>query len=258
MMPMRRSGDRSGLSRCLPALLALGMVTQAFAAEPSTLDNARILESVEVDYGDHSVFYNRIEAPVLRPQATRTPVAAPAPTAAGIAHEQRLAAKREVNLWISCTVFDGQFTEVRIPQDGQEVVIQSSIDFNLLAQGFDLEAADSFYSLFMGLGDVPREEFTGVWPEQLLAEAAKAGVSKWLVVGEVQPTADTVHTITDIHQYFDTHRETLMLLRQQREAAQRAHEEWVKDNPPVPEDIVIKYFPIRSSYLPAQRPGPRP
>ena len=176
MMPMRRSGDRSGLSRCLPALLALGMVTQAFAAEPSTLDNARILESVEVDYGDHSVFYNRVEAPALKPEATR-PVAAPAPapTAEEIARAERLAAKREVNLWLSCTVFGGRFTEVRVPQDGEEVVIQSSIDFNLLAQGLDLETEDSYYNLFMGVGDASREEFSGAWPTALLAEAARTG-----------------------------------------------------------------------------------
>ena len=202
----------------------------------------RVLKSVEVDYGDHSIFYNRVEKPLLKPTWQR-PVPPPyVPTAEEIAREQRLAAKRDVNLWISCTVFDGQFTEVRIPQDGQEVVIFSTIDFNLLAQGFDLETADSFYSLFMGLGDVLREEFGGEWPGRLLAEAAKAGTSKWRVVSKLQPTADTVRTIEDLHRYFDAHREALIAQRAQRDAAQKAYEEWIKANPPVPEDIVINYF----------------
>ena len=218
----------------------------ALAAEPSALDSARILSSVEVDYGDHSVFYNRVEAPVLKPQATRTPVRAPEPTAEEIARAERLEAKRQINLWLSCTVFGGQFTEIRLPQEGQEVVIHSTIDFNFMAPGFDLETEDSYYNLFLGLGDVSREEFSGVWPTDLLAEAARTGQSKWQVVSKVQPSADTLRTIQDLHGFFDTHRESLIAHRQQREAAQRAHEEWLKANPPVPQDIVVNYFPIRS------------
>ena len=166
----------SGKQLVLIPLAGLLMSALSFAAGPGTLDGAPILNSVEVDYGDHSVFYNRVEAPALKPEATR-PVAAPAPapTAEEIARAERLAAKREVNLWLSCTVFGGRFTEVRVPQDGEQVVIQSSIDFNLLAQGLDLETEDSYYNLFMGVGDASREEFSGAWPTALLAEAARTG-----------------------------------------------------------------------------------
>ena len=213
-----RLGSRS-IAAGFVAILALSATSPAQLIQDAKSGlTLRVLESVEVDYGDHSIFYNRVEKPLLKP-TWQKPVAPPyVPTADEIAREQRLAAKRDVNLWISCTVFDGQFTEVRIPQDGQEVVIQSSIDFSLLAQGFDLETADSFYSLFMGLGDVTREEFTGVWPEQLLAEAAKTGVSKWHVVGKLQPTADTICTIEDIHRYFDAQKESLIALKAQRES----------------------------------------
>jgi hypothetical protein len=230
------------------ALLALSH--SGLTAEPEASDNARILERVEVDYGDHSVFYNRIEAAVLRPPTARIPAAAPAPTAEEMVRAERLAAKRCVNLWISCTVFERQFTEIRLAQGGQEVVLQSTIDFNLLAQGLDLETADSYYNLFMGLGDVSREEFSGVWPTELLAEAARTGQAKWQVVSKTQPSADTLRTIQDLHRYVDTHRENLIAQRAQREAAERARGEWLKDNPPVPKDIVINYFPVRSSYAP--------
>ncbi len=217
------------------------------AAEPSAVEGSRILSSVEVDYGDHSVFYNRIEPPVLKPQESRTPVPPREATAEEIAEAARIEAKRQVNLWISCTVFDGQFTEVRIPQDGQEVMIYSTIDFNLLAQGFDLETADSFYSLFLGLGDAPREEFTGQWPKRLLAEAARTGQSKWQVVGQLQPSAETLRTLEDLHRYFDAQRDGLIAQRAERDAAQKVQEEWLKANPPVPEDIEVNFFPIHSS-----------
>lgn len=237
-----RLGSRS-IAAGFVAILALSATSPAQLIQDAKSGlTLRVLESVEVDYGGHSIFYNRVEKPLLKP-TWQKPVAPPyVPTADEIAREQRLAAKRDVNLWISCTVFDGQFTEVRIPQDGQEVVIQSSIDFNLLAQGFDLETADSFYSLFMGLGDVTREEFTGVWPEQLLAEAAKTGVSKWQVVGKLQPTADTLRTIEDIHRYFDAQKKSLIALKAQRESEQKVRDEWLKANPHVREDIVINYF----------------
>lgn len=244
--------------RCIAAgflaLLALTTTSSAqFIQDAKSGLTLRVLDSVEVDYGDHSVFYNRVATPPLKPVWQKPVVPPYVPTAEEIARAERIDAKREVNLWLSCTVFDGQFTEMRIPQDGQEVVIQSSIDFNLLAQGFDLETADSFYSLFMGLGDVTREEFTGVWPERLLAEAAKSGVSKWQVVSKLQPTADTVRTIEDIHRYFDAHRESLIAQKAQRDAAQKAYEEWIKANPPVPEDIVINYFSIPSEPTSKQR-----
>jgi hypothetical protein len=245
---------RGTLLSAVAAGVLLAADEPAAAAESGALDSARILSSVEVDYGDHSVFYNRIETPVLKPQASRTPVPPRDPTLEEIAEAARIEAKRQVNLWISCTVFGGQFTIVRFPQDGQEVVIQSSIDFNLLAQGFDLETEDSLYNLYLGIGDVPREEFTGQWPVRLLAEAAKTSRSKWQVVSRLQPSADTVRTIEDLHRYFDAHRERLIACRAQREAAQNAHEEWLKANPPVPEDIVVNYFPINSPEPP--RPPP--
>jgi hypothetical protein len=225
------------------ALLALTATSPAqFIEDAKSGLTLRVLDSVEVDYGDHSIFYNRVATPPLKPSWQKPFAPAYVPTAEEMARAERIEAKRQVNFWISCTVFDGQFTEVRIPQDGQEVVIYSTIDFNLLAQGFDLETADSFYSLYMGLGDVTHEEFAGEWPEGLLAEAAKAGTSKWRVVSKLQPTADNVRTIEDLHRYFDAHRETLIAQRAQRDAAQKAHEEWLKANPPVPEDIVINYF----------------
>jgi hypothetical protein len=235
----------------LLALLALTAPSPAQLIEDAKSGlTLQVLETVEVDYGDHSVFYNRVATPPLK-SASQKPIAAPyVPTAEEIARAERIESKRQVNLWISCTVFDGQFTEVRIPQNGQEVVIHSSIDFNLLAQGFDLETADSFYSLFMGLGDVTREEFAGEWPEQLLAEAANAGKSKWQVVSELQPTADTARTIEDLHRYFDAHRETLITQKAQRDAAQKAQDEWLRANQPAPEDIEVNFFPIRSSSAP--------
>lgn len=233
------------------ALLAFTATSPAqFIQDAKSGLTLRVLDSVEFDYGDHSIFYNRVATPPLKP-AWQKPVVPPyVPTAEEVARAERIEAKRQVNLWISCTVFDGQFTEVRIPQDDQEVVIHSTIDFTLLAPGFDLETEDSFYSLYMGLGDAPREEFSEEWPARLLAAAAKAGKSKWLVVGNTQPSADTVRTIEDIHRYFDAHRESLIAQKAQGEAAQKAHEEWLKANPPVPEDIVINYFLIRRTSRP--------
>lgn len=228
--------------------MILAAVPWAFAAEPGALDSARILESVEVDYGDHSVFYNRVEAPALKPETERPVAAAPAPTAAELEQAARVDSLRYVQLWLSCTVFDGQFTEVRLQQDEAATVIYSTIDFNFLASGFDIETADSYYSLFMGIGDMTREEFGGVWPGRLLAEAAKSGQAKWQVVSKGPVSPDVLRTIGDLHKYYDAHRESLIAQRAQREAAQRAQEEWLKANPPVPEDIVVNYFPIRSVY----------
>jgi hypothetical protein len=243
-----------------PAVRLVGMMTRArpvfavmpmlalssasFAAESGVLDSSRILDSVEVDLGDHSIFYNRVEAPLVKPPTAPTPALPPRPpTAEELAREQHLESLRQVSLWLSCTVFAGQFTVVRFPQDGREVVFYSTIDFNLLAQGFDLETKDSLYSLYLGLGDAPREDFEGEWPTALLAEAAATGQSQWQVVSKVPLSADSKRTMEDLHRYFDLQRDKLVALRAEREGAQRAHDEWLKARPPLPEDIVINYFP---------------
>lgn len=70
-------------------------------------------------------------------------------------------------------------------------------------------------------------------------------------MSKVQPSADTLRTVQDLHRFFDLHRNSLLTLRQQGEAAQRAHEEWLKANPPVPEDIVVNYFILEDSEKPA-------
>lgn len=254
MQPSKTTLGCRSITAGMLALLTLGATSPAqFVEDAKSGLTLRVLESVEVDYGNYSVFYNRVATPPLRPE-WRKPVVQPSvPAVDEVEQEQRLETKREVNLWLPCTVFDGEFTEVRIPQDGQEVVIHSTIDFNLLAQGFDLETADSLYNFYMGVMDLTREEFAGEWPKWLLAEASKAGKSKWCVAGDVQPTADTVRTIEDLHRYFDAHRDTLIAQRAQRDAAQKAYEEWLKANPPVPEDIVINYFSIPSKPTSKQR-----
>jgi len=239
--------------RLLLPLHGVLLMQPTFAAEPGALDNARILESVEVDYGDHSVFYNRVESPALKPETERPVVAPRVPTAAELEQAARVDSLRYVQLWLSCTVFDGKFTEVRLQQDGAEVVIFSTIDFNVLASGLDLETADSYYNLFMGIGDASREEFVGVWPTRLLAEAAKTGQAKWQVISKGPVPPDLRRTIGDLHRYYDTHRARLLAQRAERDAAQRAHEEWIKANPPVPEDIVINYFSIPSEPTSKQR-----
>ncbi len=233
-----------------------------------------ILESWEVDLETRSIFYNRVEAPVLKPQPKlqQAPVeAASEPTAEELAWIKEWESKRNVFMFLSCTVYDREVTNVSWWHEGGEYVLWSSIDFNYLRGLFDFETPESRYSVFMGIGDETRQQIrerndSVENDPEMKAYSRKEGIdlSRPLPPRQI-PGATPAHSTyqfvslpktgvdpeitrarAELHRYFEANREQLVHDFQTSEAARIAHEQWMKENPPVPQDTTISFFPIKS------------
>jgi hypothetical protein len=116
----------------------------------------RVVESREIDLGDRSLIFNRVEPPVLKPQPepASTPVAAPSqPSAEELQWMRERESKPDVFMFLSCTVYDRAVTEVRWQREDGQYVVWSSIDFNHLRGLLDFETTDARYSVFLGIGN---------------------------------------------------------------------------------------------------------
>ena len=225
----------------------------------------RVLDSQVVNLGPRSITYNRVVTPELKPAPAPTPVAEVIPTGTELEEMPPWNAKRDAFAFLSCTIYDGQFTVVEWQEDGQWVRFLSTVNFHYLRPLSDFETAGSYYSFFMMPGDCRREEFEEwgrflagssfgsrppPWPFALLRRQEQTGESAWQLLSAEPVSGEVLRTIEDLHRYFDAHREQLIRGHEENEAARLAQEKWLKENPPVPKDTVVEFFPIRSSQAP--------
>ena len=210
--------------------------------------NLRVLEGVEVKFPDHSVFYRRVAPPVA--PAVRLPVAAPVAKPLSLAESavtEARAQKKSAVLMLSATVYDRRVTELRWFADGREYRAWSNIDFNLLAGLGEIETEDCVYSLIMGLGNETRESVV----EKAMPDpsAFPVGRSTYLLTGNA-PADESLAALDALHRYYDANRRRLIAVYEKRQAANAAREQWLKEHPPMPENTVINFWPIKSRIYP--------
>lgn len=226
---------------------------------PEAVKTARILDSQEVDLGNHKITYNRIESPKLKPDPPKE-VAAPVESASMTAQEAEELRKWEAtfqdSLFLGVTVYDGKFSEVRWWDEGHENVVWSNVNFMHFTLLSDLETSDAYYWLMlwgwetttaevkaMNAEAQTREELTPL-PPATLPPLAKAG-PKWQAASLLSEGAK--RAMRDFHEYYRKHGAQMAVDYARREAEAKAHEEWLKSHPPIPPDTVINYFPIQSA-----------
>lgn len=260
------------------AFASVGLMLSATSSRCETADTEReprqlrVLDSQEVILGPRSIIYNRVETPPLLPQPAPeeradSPNGEYLPTAEEMAEIRRWETMNHVSMFLSCTVYDDQLTEVRFRHEDADITFWSTINFHHLSQMFELQTKDTDYVLMMWVGDSTTEElqeqntefrktgrsdFLSTPPADLLDVSRTGGRSTWRVTSDGAIPPEAQRAIADIHAYFDANREALISDRAEREAACSAHEQWLKDNPPQPKDTVIQFFPIRSSHSPTE------
>lgn len=261
LLQMIPFAHRTFRSVCWVMLLTFSaLVCMTASADPRSL---RVLDSQVVDLGSRSIIYDRVESPVLEPKSE--PVAEPQLTAEELAEMRRWDKMHHVSLFLSCMVYDGKLTEVRFRQGNSDVVFWSSIDFRLFNQLTDFQIGDAYYSFIVAVSDWRREDFdqqkaellrlgrrdwVSTWPSDLLAADRGGSPSAWRITSQNPVSPEALRTVEDLHAYFDSNRQDLMVQHEEREKARIAEIERLGDSPPVPEDTVIQFFPIRSSHLP--------
>jgi hypothetical protein len=245
-------------------IFVMGFATTAPLLHSETTETVagseqKVIESQEIDFGDHSVILNRVEAPELKPTPTPEPKQAAPAQNASVEELGALegAAKPEVFMFLSCTVFDHKVTEIHWQRADGQYVIWSSMDFNLMRGEMFVETEGVRYQLFLGVGNESRAEV-----EQRNAELDAAlrrtipdlgestGTACYKVVSFPKSgvSAEVTQALDLLHRYYDTNHDRLVQQYAESEAARIAHEKWMQEHPPVPQDTTINYFPIKSVY----------
>lgn len=216
-----------------------------------------MIESVEVDLGRRKITYNRAETPDLKPQPApiQTERQEVAPTAEDLAAIRAWEAKLHSSLFLSVTVFDGTFSELRWWDEGHENVVWSNVNFLHFSPFADLETKDAYYSVMLWGWETTSEEMRSlnalakspsemiVLPPARLPALSAAG-PRWIASGKL--TEQAIRAMRDFHDYYRIHGSTLAADYHRREEEARAHEAWLRANPPQPKDTTVTFFPIKS------------
>lgn len=251
-----------------PTLLAQGEQETEQPKAPKI--NFQVLKRRTVDLGDRFITLNRVVPPVL-PEPPPSPQPRPATAeeiAAWEAEEARQPRKKYEILFLSATVFDRKVTEIRWWTDKREHRIFSNIDFNLLAGAGDFETEDAVYSLMLGLGNETSEQVEGFneyaaaqgWPKRYWREIpspdtfSKTRAEYVIVENErhIGPSEEELKALDALHLFFDTNKQRLTEEYVKREADNAERARWLKEHPPVPQDVVVNYW-RKPSELPKAR-----
>ncbi len=183
-------------------------------------------------------------------------------------------------LFLSCLEIEGTgLTEVRWGWGDEQVVFWSTIDFQHFEGTADLISPKAFYSFLTFHSQMPADEvrphnavvlakgwpqsnllsppriqslrsgtgrarFTTLPPATSATSATSATGSTGSTGSNHPPEAERI--IGDIHRLYDANRDKLAQAFEQRQIEIAAHEKWIADNPPKPQDSHIRFFPIRS------------
>ena len=230
----------------------------------------QVLRSSRIDLGDHSILMNRVA-----PQNLPTPtVPATAPTDAEIAAdagaEARRAVKKGEALFLSATVFDRQVSELRLFAKGRDYTFLANIDFNLLGGMWTFETADTAYSVMLAVTNQTRSEVEvfNEWASKNILNKAVKRIpapetfskegSEFVYTAEgpgMQPPAEALAALDGLSRYYDVNRQRLADDYAKGEAARIEREQWLKENPPVPQDTIIYYWKETSAPAPAGTKG---
>ena len=174
-----------------------------------------------------------------------------------------MATKRFASVFLQCTLFNKEFTEVEWNEEGVSLAFLTTANFQYLSQLSDFDTGTSECSFLMGWGEGDRAEFEAMngvfatgrvagrkprsWPASLNQQQKSTGKSAWQVVSTGPVPPEVLKVIEALHTYYDANVAKLAAEFRQREAEQAAQERWLKEHPPIPRDTTVEYFPIHSS-----------
>ncbi len=227
---------------------------------------------------DHTITYERIPTPPLLPAPEMKAAAAPQAlpdssfNLAETDQADNQADDQEYHfLFLSCLEIEGTgLTEVRWGWGDEQVVFWSTIDFRHFEGTADLISPKACYSFFTFHSQMPADEVRSHnaivlamgWPRSNLLSPPRmqslrsgTGRARFTILppatsatgatGSNHPP-DVERIIADIHRLYDANRDNLAQAFKQRQIEISAHEKWLADNPPKPQDCHIRFFPIRS------------
>ena len=194
--------------------------------------------------GGQTVIFQRVDPPpALPPVAPVPPVKAPDLSPQELETQRLREAKPRTVLLLSATVFDHRLTELRGSGEAAKFRAFSNLDFQYLAGLPEIETADTIYTVMLALADgtaAEAEEKARQFPQ-----AAKLPQDRAAWVPAEDPThenAPVLAALDTLHTYYDTHRAELIRSYEQRLAAEAERQQQLREHPPVPKPVVIRYW----------------
>jgi hypothetical protein len=221
----------------------------------------QVLDQQQVEIGTHKITFNRIAPPTF-PARTPAPQAAPTAQTTNRSPQTRSVIrsaqtndtgisqpKQGKILFLSATVYDRQFTEVRSYGGvSPELRAYVNIDFNYFSTVSEIETADTVYLLMFGLGNDTADALVqrGGQPPNLAAFPQDRSAYQ-IIEGSVADHAEDIAALDALCVYYDVNKAQMVAAYNQQQADNAARAQWLKDHPPVQPDTVINYWPVKNS-----------
>ena len=161
-------------------------------------------------------------------------------------------------LFLSATVYGHQFTEVRW-NDGTGVALRAyvNLDFCYFTTVTNLETSDTIYDLVFTWNNDTAASLTQAGQQLPNFSSVPAGHSGYQVfAGDLDTHSDAIAALNALYAYYDANSAQMIATYNQQQADNAAHQQWLKDHPPVQADTVINYWPVKSQvYLPVAHLG---
>lgn len=201
--------------------------------------------------GNRSVFFNIVEPPVLPAR----PVPTPAPQPVLTPEQEQAELLREQKEWKSlcfeATVYSHRVTEIKWGNQGQYRVY-SNIDFCHFSHLMEVETDTTVFSVFYFLFDQTWEADPDIAARLPASSAFPQGTFSYIVDKTCTPLAEDLAWLNSIHKYYNANSAQLAADYNKRVAEWRAKELWNQANPPIPQNTVMNFWPIKSGvYLPS-------
>jgi hypothetical protein len=233
--------------------------------------NFKILSQTQVNRADGTTTILNFVAPPVIPVPTPKP--SPTPSAQYLQWLQTSGWKQDKLIMLSATVYDHQFTDLRIWVGNDSCRVISDIDFMYFTDTVfsEIETADTIYELFLMAGNETSEALTpsgaSLSPEFVADQKATLGLltqakgqlpnlsfnpnSKSAYLIAENPTSNNgsaLAALDALHAYYDANHAQLIASYRQGVAARAAAEAYAKTHPPPPPPpVVINYWPIKNS-----------
>ena len=276
------------LAALVLALPALTYAQDPFPTPTPTPDPlagvpVQVVDQQQVTVGNHTITYNRILPPVF-PPPTPTPVPQATPSTNTVNHTTQIAraksatsqratqsrSKKTVRtaqaedassadkqykvLSFSATVYDHQFTALSWNDGAQPgLVAYVNIDFCYFTTITSLETADTVYDLIFAWGNDTATSLTQAGQPLPNFSSLPAGQSGYqIVAGDPSANPDAVAALNALCAYYNANSAQMVAAYNQQQANNAAYQQWLQAHPPVQQNTVINYWPVKSQvWLPA-------
>lgn len=206
-----------------------------------TANTFQVIEQQVIQKQGRAITFNRVVPPLLPTAPVSNTEVAEVPVAQELKDHQMIS--------ISATVYDRKITELRWFKDGKSFHAWSNIDFNYIAGMGSFETEDTIYSLVLGIGN-ETDQSSGELKSLPALESFPPGPASYILIREDSKTAYTTQDLASmnvLHHYFEVNRDKLKAAYAVREQQRIEQEQWQKEHPPVPQDTIINFWPIKSS-----------